>query len=82
RHQIELLEYLSGWVKANNKIVIGVLHDLNLAYSFFENALLVIDGAVYEAGRAEALFSSEKLQHIYGIDVRGFMLRSLGKWQE
>ena len=27
KHQIELLENLKDWVKNNNKIVVGVLHD-------------------------------------------------------
>ena len=80
KHQIELLEYLSAWVKSHNKIVIGVLHDLNLAYTFFEKAVLLKDGLLCETGATPALFTGEKLKAIYDIDVRAFMLQSLKKW--
>jgi iron complex transport system ATP-binding protein len=80
KHQIELLEYLSAWVKSKNKIVIGVLHDLNLAYTFFEKAVLLKDGLLCETGKTSELFTGENLKNIYDIDVRAFMLRSLQKW--
>ena len=33
----ELLKHLSTWAKDNNKIVIAVLHDLNLVHYFSDN---------------------------------------------
>ena len=44
KHQIELLENLNEWVKQNNKIVVGVLHDLNLVQYFADKVLILKDG--------------------------------------
>ena len=41
KHQIELLENLNKWTKENNKIVIAVLHDLNLVQYIADNVLLL-----------------------------------------
>lgn len=39
KYQVELLEYVRYWSKANNKIVIGVLHDLNLVHYFSDEKI-------------------------------------------
>jgi len=41
KYQIELLEHLSKWAKDNGKIVIGVLHDLNLVHYFSDAVCLL-----------------------------------------
>jgi iron complex transport system ATP-binding protein len=81
KHQIELLDYLSKWVKENNKAVAAVLHDLNLARRFGDTAALMCDGKLIASGSPEAVLNGETLKKIYGIDVKAFMLESLEKWQ-
>ncbi|EPZ54907.1 ABC transporter family protein [[Clostridium] sordellii ATCC 9714] len=44
KYQIELLEHLSKWAKKNKKIVIGVLHDLNLVH-YFSDAVCLLNMA-------------------------------------
>jgi iron complex transport system ATP-binding protein len=82
KHQVELLEYLSKWVKENNKAVVAVLHDLNLARRFGDTAALMYDGKLIASGEPETVLKGETLKKIYGIDVKAFMLESLGKWQD
>ena len=81
KYQIELLQYLKTWVKENNKILITVFHDLNLARNFGDTAILMNDGTVVSYGTIEETLTSEKLQSVYGIDIRAFMLESLEKWK-
>ena len=80
KHQIELLENLSEWVKKNNKIVIGVLHDLNLVQYFADNVLMIKSGEGVSYGKPEDVFKRDVLNDIYGIDIKEFMLNILEKW--
>ena len=80
KYQIELLEFLKSWVKENNKTLISVFHDLNLARRFGDTVLLMNNGITAAYGKVEEALNREKLREVYGIDIHGFMLESLGKW--
>ncbi|WP_276630727.1 ABC transporter ATP-binding protein, partial [Terrisporobacter hibernicus] len=80
KHQIELLENLNDWVKNNNKIVVGVLHDLNLVQYFAHKVLILKDGKEVEYGHPEEVFSGSTLNKVYGIDIKDFMKNILQKW--
>ena len=82
KHQIELLEYISLWVKEKNRAVVAVLHDLNLARRFADRAALLCDGVLVSLDKCESVLSGEILKNSYGIDIKAFMLESLEKWQE
>ena len=82
KHQIELLEYISIWVKEKNRAVIAVLHDLNLARRFADRVALLRDGILVSVGNCESVLSGELLKTSYGLDIKAFMLESLRKWQE
>ena len=80
KHQIELLENLNDWVKNNNKIVVGVLHDLNLVQYFADKVLILKDGKEVDYGFPEEVFSGSTLNEVYGIDINDFMKNILQKW--
>ena len=61
KNQIDLLENLNEWVKTNNKIVIGVLHDLNLVQYFADKVLMIQSGKVVSYGRPEDVLKGEIL---------------------
>jgi len=80
KHQIALLDYLKSWVKENDTSLIGVFHDLNLARYFGDTAILMNEGNLAACGSIEEMLNSEILETVYGIDIRGFMRKSLEKW--
>ena len=80
KNQIDLLENLNEWVKTNNKIVIGVLHDLNLVQYFADKVLMIQSGKVVSYGRPEEVLKGEILNDIYGMDIKEFMVNILQKW--
>ena len=80
KHQIELLENLTDWVKNNNKIVVGVLHDLNLVQYFADKVLILKDGQEVDYGLPKDVFSGCTLNEVYGIDIKNFMKNILQKW--
>jgi iron complex transport system ATP-binding protein len=81
KHQIELLRYLIGWAKDNNKTVIGVLHDLNMVHYYGDNAAIMHNGRIASYGRPNQVLDGETLNNIYDMDIRQFMLESLEKWR-
>lgn len=81
KHAAALTEKLKEWVNVGNRRVIGVFHDINLAMSFADIVLLMKDGQQVKFGGAEEVFLSPDIDKVYDTDVRGFMLRSLEKWQ-
>lgn len=82
RCQIEILDYLTKWSKDNNKIVVAVLHDLNLVQSFGESVLMLKDGLTMEYGTPKVAFKEENLKKVYGINIKSFMVKVLKKWQD
>ena len=81
KYQIELLAYLKSWVKENDKTVIGVFHDLNLARCFGDTAVLLNNGAIASCGKFDEALNREILQAVYGIDIYGFMRESFEMWK-
>ncbi|SFD16391.1 ABC transporter ATP-binding protein [Clostridium uliginosum] len=79
--QVEILEYLSLWTKENNKIVIAVLHDLNLVNLFSEKVVMLNQGEIIGQGTPKEVFLEDDLEKVYDINVKRFMLNALGKWQ-
>ena len=81
KYQIELLKHLSTWAKDNNKIVIAVLHDLNLVHYFSDNVCLVDKGKIVDYGKSVDVFKSDNLKKVYKVDVPKFMIEVLNKWK-
>ena len=80
KYQIELLSFLKSWVRENNKILIGVFHDLNLARRFGDTAVIMDNGITVACGKIEEVLNKETLCTVYGIDIHGFMHESLKGW--
>jgi iron complex transport system permease protein len=85
RHQVELLEYLSGWARENGRAVVAVLHDLNLANRFADRMVLLDRGEIAAAGTGGDLLGKNAagpaLEAAYGMDIRRFMRESLERWE-
>lgn len=82
KHQIELLENLNKWTKENNKVVIAVLHDLNLVQYIADNVLLLSDGMLIKYGKLNEVLNNDVLKQVYGLDIKEFMINILKKWEQ
>lgn len=80
KYQVELVDTLKDWVKAGNRCVVGVLHDINLALSFADHVLLMEEGTVKVFEKASA-FDLSLLTQTYQMDVKGYMREALKRWQ-
>ena len=81
KHQAELVRYLRAWSEEKGRTVIGVLHDINLSLMLSDRLLFLRDGRVAGLGRAEDILRRDFLQDVYGMDVAGFMVDALKKWE-
>lgn len=79
KYQLRLLESLKGWT-AQGRTVVGVFHDLNLAAALSDRIMLMDNGKAAADGKAADICRSDALSHVYGFDVRKYMLDSLEMW--
>lgn len=74
-HALEVMELVKGL--SREKIVIAVLHDLNLALRYADDVLILKDGGVEWSGEVEKLLP-EVLERVYGVKFE-FVRGSFGK---
>jgi iron complex transport system ATP-binding protein len=68
-HSVEIMELMRRKADREGKIILAVLHDVNLASQYCDRILLLKDGRLrFEGTPAEAL-TEETLEEIYGIRV-------------
>ena len=78
--QIELIGHLKSWASAGERIVVGVLHDINLALLLSKRIVVMKDGRIQADDSADGIIASKKLDQSYGMDVASHMRDALAKW--
>ena len=81
KYQIELVEYLKKWAEDGNRMVIGVMHDINLAMKLSDNIMVMKNGEIQAHGNANDTITDSLLQKVYDIDVASYMRESLKRWE-
>lgn len=81
KHQIGLIDFLKEWSKSNQRCVVGVLHDINLALRLADKLLFLNDGKVIAYGPTKEIISKELLTQVYDMDVVNYMVESLKNWE-
>ncbi|MFV0519411.1 MAG: ABC transporter ATP-binding protein [Lachnospirales bacterium] len=81
-YQIEFIEFLKKWGKENNKTIIGVLHDINLALEFAPKIMLIDEGNIIKFDEPEKVIQSQEFLDIYKIEVIDFFKNSLSRWEK
>jgi len=80
RYQIELIDYLRTWATKNNRIVVGVMHDINHAMRLGDYIIAMQAGSIVAQGISTKVLTPKLLQDIYGINVAGYMQETLRRW--
>jgi iron complex transport system ATP-binding protein len=71
-HQLALLDRLAAAVRAADKALIMVVHDINLAARYCDHALLLADGDAH-AGSAHELLTAERLSEVYRVPLTALL---------
>ena len=66
-HQIEILELLRELNQQQNKTIIMVLHDLNLACRYADNLVAVHQGGIYAQGSPQEIMSEELVNSVFNL---------------
>ena len=72
-HKFELMALLST-LKAQNKAVGIVLHELPLAFKFCDRLLLMENGQIMQSGTPEELLKTGLIEHLFGVSLTPVML--------
>ena len=81
KYQIELIEYLRGWSSQDGRMVVGVLHDINLAIKLSDTLMIMKEGEIAAFGKTGEIIGRELLREVYGIDVAGYMQNTFKLWE-
>ncbi|MFC7679104.1 ABC transporter ATP-binding protein [Paenibacillus sp. GCM10028914] len=68
-HQIEILDLLFELNK-QNKTIIMVLHDINLACRYANHIVTVRDRGVYQEGKPEEIMTTSLVKHVFDLDCQ------------
>ncbi len=79
-YQKQVFALIRDWLKQPGRAVVSVVHDLSLARAFGTHALLMDKGRGIACGPAVEVLSSQLLDPVYEMDVRGWMQTMLRQW--
>ncbi|MCK1992969.1 ABC transporter ATP-binding protein [Peribacillus muralis] len=69
-HQIEILDLLFDLNELENRTIVMVLHDLNLACRYADNLVAIKDGAIHAEGRPEDIITPRLVQQVFGMECQ------------
>lgn len=69
RYQLEVLALMRELAQGHGRVVIVVLHDLNLAGRYTDRLLLLHQGCIFAAGVPKAVLTPENIKMVYGIEA-------------
>jgi iron complex transport system ATP-binding protein len=81
KFQLELIDYLKSWAHEQNRSIIGVLHDINLAMRLSDDIMLMKAGKIAAMGKIGDVLSAATLEGVYEMDVAGAMRDAFKIWK-
>ncbi|HTS78223.1 MAG TPA: heme ABC transporter ATP-binding protein, partial [Bryobacteraceae bacterium] len=67
RHQIDFMEKVRVFASQKDVVVVGVVHDLNLAAQFADRLLLLYDGRILADGATRDVLTAEHLRTAFAV---------------
>ena len=68
RYQFHFMDKIRSLLKQNDLVVIGVVHDLNLASKYGDQIILLSDGNVLSIGDKHEVLTRENIKKAFGIE--------------
>lgn len=68
-HQIDILNLIKNLCIKENKTILCVMHDLNLAMKYCDELLLINEGKIFASGNTKNVLTIENIREVYGINV-------------
>lgn len=80
-YQIQLVRDLKKWASHGSRCVVGVLHDVNLAFELADTIMLLDEGRMRALAPTDEL-DIDLLNEVYRMDVGAYMRHTLDRWKE
>ena len=77
KNQIEVMSEARKIAKDQNKTVIMVIHDLNMAKKYSDKIVLMNKGKVIDFGASEDVLNCKNIKKVYGVDtdiINGYII--------
>jgi iron complex transport system ATP-binding protein len=69
-HQIEILDLLFELNETEERTIVMVLHDLNLACRYAHNIVAIRDQKIYAQGKPETIISCQLVKNVFDMDCQ------------
>jgi iron complex transport system ATP-binding protein len=69
-HQIEILDLLFELNEQENRTIVMVLHDLNLACRYAHHIVAIRDKKIYAQGKPEEVINCQLVKDVFGMDCQ------------
>jgi len=67
--QIEFMNLFMDLNQKENKTIIGIFHDINLAIQSSKKIMLLKEGSIFGFGRSDDVLNRENIRRVFGSDV-------------
>jgi iron complex transport system ATP-binding protein len=67
RHQVEILDLLKKMQLENDKTIVAITHDINLAAQYCDRALLLSGDTTYHTGPTQEVFTADRIEKIFAV---------------
>ena len=69
-HQVEVLDLLAGLNRREQRTIVIVLHDLNLACRYAHHLVAMKDGAIVSEGRPAEVITVDTVRAVFGLECQ------------
>ncbi len=69
RHQLEILEIVTGLAETRKVGVLLAMHDLNLAARFSHRIVMLRNGEIFCSGKPREVMTPENISQVFGVDA-------------
>lgn len=80
-YQKHIFSLIQQWLQTPGRAVLSVVHDLSLAKKYGTHAVLMNHGKAVAQGELDCVFTPERLQSVYDMDVYAWMNEMLAQWK-
>lgn len=81
-YQKHIFSLIQQWLQTPGRAVLSVVHDLSLAKKYGTHAVLMNHGRTVAQGQLDQVFTAERLQRVYDMDVYAWMNEMLEQWKQ
>ncbi len=79
KYQIETMEFIKKWVQTGDRYVVSVLHDVNLAFNYSDEIILMKNKNILLHKNIKD-FPKEKLNEVYNTPILPYLEKSAKLW--